>query len=66
MPAGRAKGQFRIVVREFERIPSDQREKGTAILDITDVLHHPHVRQKEAVTFIPGARRLVFAETIEL
>jgi hypothetical protein len=70
LPANRAAGQFRVVVREFEHFLTN--DTATVTLQQQPVLPgeesgrpHPDPNERKA-TFFPGKGRLVFADAIEL
>jgi hypothetical protein len=77
LPTGRQPGQFRVVIREYERLPTDERIVENVKIRVApdpDVPHdHGHIETR-TLTFRPGSPaaptpkpgRMVFAETIEL
>jgi hypothetical protein len=77
LPPDRQSGQFRVVVREYERLPTDERLVETARVHVDPDPavkgDHGHFENR-TLTFRPGSPaaptpkpgRMVFAETIEL
>jgi hypothetical protein len=81
LPKNRTPGQFRIVVKEFEHLPTDQRDQQEVRIkeDIAGELQknpglkEPNPKRPKKIrpinlrfTFLPGADRLVFADTVEI
>lgn len=67
LPRGRAPGQFRIVIQEFEHFLTAERDRFEVIHNPDDTDLPPGVgTPSHEETFYPGAGRLVFADTIEL
>ncbi|MFF4528332.1 hypothetical protein ACFY1P_03575 [Streptomyces sp. NPDC001407] len=69
LPANRQPGQFRVVILENEHLATDElnvRTEKKMILPDPEVLPHlpPHLGTV-TYTWMPGADRLVFAETVE-
>jgi hypothetical protein len=75
LPGDRTPGQFRIVIKELEQLADDT----SFTRQLTSISYgpppsdlppgekpHPPVKGPIEVTFFPGVRRVVFAETIEL
>lgn len=80
LPAARTPGQFRVVIREYEQLFTDQRQVATVNVRFPGTDEgppgHPHLPphvERTQVTFAPGGPsapipepgRMVFAETIE-
>jgi hypothetical protein len=80
LPSNREPGQFRVVIREYEQLFTDERRMQTFDVQFPEACDVPHqpceppFTEKLQLTFAPGAPagptprpgRLVFAETIEL